>query len=813
MDWSVTSFLASILIAALTPPVAPVGQAGQTVASGLPVTLASVEPSEIASPPDPDPRDAVYSGSRLELSVDPVLVESGTIDIDGRLSEPAWASAPLLVGFSEYEPNEGLPAGQETHARVLIGDDAIYFAIRASDESGEIRASLTERDGFGGSDDRIRILLDTFNDGRRAYVFAVNPFGVQADGLWIEGRGGRGGPIDWNPDFVWESSGSSDDGGYSIEIKVPFKSLRFPSDDSQDWGLQVLRSVPRTGSESSWAPISRDATNRLSQSGAIRGLSGLDPGVFLEVNPTSTGSWQGEWNEQAGAFERGAAKAEFGLNAAYGITSDLTLDATINPDFSQVEADAGQIRVNERFAQFFPEKRPFFLEGTDVFSTPRQLVYTRSIGNPSAAAKISGKIGPFSLAYLVAADESYTGRNPMVNLLRVRRDIGSSSSMGLLYTDRTASGRDFNRVFGVDTRLVLGGRYAIEILAAGSADQAPGDDSGRLGSLLSVDFERADRNVDLQASFEDIAPDFRARSGFIRRVGITSLRGQTGYTFIGSRESTVQSWGPFVESQAIWERDAFWSGRSPLEWEIETGLRLSFRSNIGGFVSYRRSAFSIGPESYERYFTVAADGALESLRADSGSFDALDRVSLRSWINTWERVRLGAALTWQETPIFARGVPVDVGTNWSADVDLTFTPTSPLEVGLGVRRSVIHRKQDGARYSSATIPRFEARYQFSRALFIRGLTEYASQSRTGILDPENGRAVTYCSSGAACAPLTGSNDFDFRIEGLLGYEPTPGTVVFFGYSRSMRDTESFGFTDLRSESDGLFIKLSYRSRL
>ena len=597
--------------------------------------------------------NGVYVGSNSELTVTAPRLADVDISIDGRLDERSWGQAALLNGFTQYKPLEGVTASEETDVRVLVTDDAVYFAVRAHVESGDVRATLTERDGFGRSDDQIRFLLDTFNDQRRAFVFAVNPLGVQADGLWIEGKGGgRGGfgdPIDWNPDFLWESAGRVDDLGYTVELRIPLKSLRFPEKDVQDWGLQVLRSIQATGYEESWAPITSGVANQLAQAGSLSGLEGLDPGLFMEFNPTLTGSLQGAYDSDLGALTRDPAESDFGFNMAYGLTSNLTLDGTYNPDFSQVEADAGQIAVNERFALFLPEKRPFFLEGTDVFSMPKQLVYTRSIVNPIGAAKLSGKVGAFSVAYLGAVDEVNSGQdNPVVNLLRLKRDVSSSSTVGMVYTDRSTQGGTFNRVVGTDARLVLGGRYTFNLLAAGSADGVAGQ-STEYGSLLSASFNRASRTVSLNASFEDVGSDFMARSGFIRRTGVTQLQARTGYTFLAERGALLESWGPYVEAKSFWDRDEFWAGSSPQELALSLGVMASLKNNLGAFLSYQRNEFDFSPSYYESFFAGTPGGSLAPLSQGSGIFSGLDRVSLRSWVNTWERVRGNVGATWSET--------------------------------------------------------------------------------------------------------------------------------------------------------------------
>ncbi len=759
----------------------------------------------------PSVTGAEYVGSAGETDVAPPLLRAGDIAIDGRLDDAAWNASALLTGFTQYEPIEGLEASESTEVRLFMTDEAIYFGIRALDSSGGVRATLTERDAFRGSDDFVQIVLDTFDDQRRAYVFVVNPHGVQGDGLWIEGRGGRGDPVDWSPDFLWESRGRIGPDGFTAELRIPLKSLRFPESEVQNWGLQIIRQIQRTGFRQSWAPITRDAANQLQQAGRLTGLSGLERGMFLEVNPVITGTRFGAWDESAAGLVRTSPAGEFGLNVTYGITSNLTLDGTYNPDFSQIEADAGQIAVNERFALFFPEKRPFFLEGVDVFSMPQRLVHTRSIVNPIGAAKISGKVGDFSVAYLGAVDASASGvDDPVVNLLRMKRDVGRSSSVGLVYTDRTLNSERYNRVVGTDARLVLGGRYTLELLAAGSVDRAQGSEAA-WGSLVSASFNRAGSAVSLSASFEDVTDEFRARSGFIRRIGTTEARTRTGYTFRGGRGAFVERWGPSLELQGYWNRSDFWAGRGPEEWEAQLSLSGSLRNNVGGFVSYSRTSFDFGPERYAGLFVELPTGDPLPFRPASGTFGGLDAFRLRSWIGAWDRVRGSVGASWSETPLFSSGVAVDLGESISGDVNLTVYATGQLSSGIGVRHVTIRRKRDGSRYSSATIPRLDTRYQVSRSLFIRAVGEYSSQSRGDLRDPSAGRRIVTCTE--TCGARVGSEAHDFSLEGLIGYEPSPGTVFYLGYTRQLRDSGAFRFGDVTSRSDGLFVKLSYRFRM
>jgi hypothetical protein len=759
-----------------------------------------------------------HDGSAQELDVVNPWVASAEIRLDGRLDDAAWAAAARLHGFTQYEPLEGVAASQRTEVRVLVTDDAVYFGVEAFDDTpGGIRSTLAKRDGFGRTDDYVRFVLDTFNDQRRAFVFQVNPQGVQGDGLWVEGQGGRGDPIDWNPDFLWESAGHVADDRYVVELKVPLKSLRFPAAPVQDWGLQVQRTIQRNGYESSWAPRSNASANQLAQSGRITGLRGLDPGLFMEVNPVLTGSRVGSWDGDLDTFRRDAASGDFGLNVTYGLTSNLTLDGTYNPDFSQVEADAGQITANERFAIRLPEKRPFFLEGTDVFNMPAQLVYTRSVGSPVGAAKLSGKVGSFSVAYLGAVDQVGTDLGtdrPVVNLMRVKRDLGESSTVGAVYTDRTQPGASFNRVMGADGRFVLGGRYTVEVMAAGSADGTT-DEATEWGSMMVANFRRSGRNLSLSGSFEDVGETFHAGSGFIRRVGVTQAEARTGYTWRGGKGALVESWGPSVEVQSTWQRDDFWAGRGPEEAEVQLNLSASLRGNVGGGLTVSRSMFSVDGVEYDGLFVSDGAGAAATGFSPSQDlFGGLDQVRLRSWINRWERVRLSFGGSWSETPIFERwnGLPAEVANSLGVDVNVTLHPTGSLSTSLGLRHSTIRRKLDGSTYSSATIPRVQAQYQFSRALFARAIGEYASQRRGEVHDPVTGRPLLSCDDGT-CEGVAGSDRHDFSVEGLVGFEPSPGTVFFLGYSRQMRDLAGFRFQDLTTRADGLFVKLSYRFRM
>ena len=775
-----------------------------------------VRSASSASEPDP-PVAATYNGLDGQLDIVAPRLSDPEIRIDGRLDDPAWSEAALLTGFSQYDPTEGIAATQKTDVLLLVSDDAILFGVRAFDtDPGGVRGMLGERDTFDRSDDYIQFLLDTFNDQRQAYAIVVNPLGVQQDGLWIEGRVGRygrrfGPPIDWNPDFVWESEGRLEDWGYAIEVRIPFKSIRFPERVDQVWGLQIVRKIQRLGFDESWAPVTKDIANRLTLSGSLSGLHDLDRGLFLELNPVVTGSRQGTYDSDAGAFTRDPVTGEFGLNAKYGLTSNLTLDGTYNPDFSQVEADAGQIEINERFALFYEEKRPFFLEGTEIFSMAKNLVYTRTIVNPVAGAKITGKAGDFQLGYLGAVDDAASGASkPVVNLFRTRRDLGSASNMGLLYTDRTASGDDYNRVLGLDGRFVVKQRYTLSVMGAGSRTAA--GDGPESGSFLALQVERASPTLTFNLELEDVDHAFRAGSGLIPRVGDTRVQSRVEYNFRGDPGDLIEQFRPGFDASGYWDHDDFWSGGKLEEAEIRYGVTTSLRNNITFLVAGMLNHFGFAPSLYEGLFVDGGGGAAPFV-ADQEPFKLLHGIGGYIWVNSWERLRGRLRWGWNHSPVFdlKYGVPLEVASGWSGDMSLSAYPSRNLSAELGVRFENLRSDLDGTLALRAVIPRIKTQYQFTRALFLRGIFEYGSQMRRDLRDPVTGLPLLTCSDGE-CTTRGGSDTNDLGIETLLSYEPTPGTVFFLGYTRQMEDTARFRFRDVRPTADGLFAKLSYRFR-
>ncbi|MGH7507127.1 MAG: DUF5916 domain-containing protein, partial [Longimicrobiales bacterium] len=467
----------------------------------------------------------IYHGRENEIAVRIPRLD-GVVEIDGMLDEPSWASAALLTGFSQYRPVDGLPAIDSTAVLVWYGDDAIYIGVQAFEPHGVLNATLADRDRIS-SDDYIRIFLDTFNDHRRALVFSVNPLGVQADGIWTEGTASLSSTsdadryLDLSPDFVFQSRGRRTPSGYDVELRIPLASLRYQSAHVQTWGINVVRQVQHSGHQLTWTPALQGRASFLAQSGTLEELRGLDRGLVLDVNPVVTARADGAYNQNQ-QWEYDTGSPELGANARWGISENLTLNATINPDFSHVEADAGQLAFDPRQALFFPEQRPFFLEASENFSAPNRLIYTRRVVSPVAAAKFTGKLSGTEIGMLSAVDESafsYSGNDhPVFNLLRIRRDIGAGSTAGFVYTDRI-DGDYYNRVAAADARFVINGEYTLSMQAGASFTEAPGlDEPAR--PIFEISGSRRGRAFNISASFDGTHDGFRALSGFIGRTGI-----------------------------------------------------------------------------------------------------------------------------------------------------------------------------------------------------------------------------------------------------------------------------------------------------
>src|SRR2546425_480620 len=426
----------------------------------------------------------IYSGRERQLDVRIPRFDADVV-IDGDLGDSAWAHAALLTGFSQYAPNDGVSAADSTQVLVWYSANAIYFGIRAYELHGRPTATLADRDQIFG-DDNVQILLGTFHDGKKALMFAVNPLGVQGDGALIEGAnisasGFIGGAVigreqpDLSPDYVFQSHGRLTPWGYEVEVRIPFKSLRYQPKQPQDWSLNIVRQVKHSGFEDSWFPAHRASATFIGQSGNLTGLSGMHRGLVVDINPEATGRATGTPGASGYSYDMGTP--QIGGNVRWGVSDNLNLNGTIKPDFSQVESDAGQLAFDPRQALFFPEKRPFFLEGSELFQVPQGLIYTRRIVQPVVAVKLTGNASGTDIGFMSAVDQKFASAsgsdNPIFNIVRAQHGLGHGSRIGMAYTDRIEGG-NYNRVAEVDSRLVFKDIYGLNLQLAGSRTRTGG---------------------------------------------------------------------------------------------------------------------------------------------------------------------------------------------------------------------------------------------------------------------------------------------------------------------------------------------------
>ena len=725
-------------------------------------------------------------------------IEGTTINIDGAFDEPAWSQATRLTGFSQYQPVDGRPAEEQTEVLVWYAPDAIYFGVLAHDrDPAGIRATVADRDNID-NDDQVIIDLDTFNDHRRAFLFAVNPLGSQSDGVRSEGGGNASsiipGAVDKNPDFTWESKGRLTDQGYQVEIRIPFKSLRFPGSGPQTWGLQVTRVVQRTGYTDTWTDVRRASASLLGQEGAISGLHDLRRGVVIEVQPFATATADGQRNTATGEFARESVNPDAGANLRLGFTS-FALDGTYHPDFSQVESDAGQVTVNERFALFFPEKRPFFLEGIELFSSPNQLVYTRRIVDPKGGLKLTGKFGQLGVAHLTAVDQR-TGDDAWFNVTRLRRDFGTNSIAGVTLTNRDQGGA-FNRVLAGDFRYVWS-LYYVQLQYGGSWTRSTGPTVA--ARIWQAEYDRTGRGWGFNYWIAGLGDGFDAQAGFVnrQRSGVVIAHAFNRFTLYGARGALVENFTVYFGPARTWNYADFGS-RAALEGADSVDaifrLRGGWKLNAHGeraFVNFTRSdyaAYTIGSAAGPAY-------------VPAGNFDG---PLLQGTVTTptWRQANASLTAGYGRAPLFEEGVE---GTRKFVSGDVTLRPSPTLRVtatGAWVR----FRRLDVSEFAREVIPRLKLEYQPSRSLFFRAIGEYRSERRAGLRDPATGQTL-YIGGAAQMAQRFNGLRLDF----LASLEPTPGTVAFLGYGSSLEADREFSISRLSRQSDGFFVKLAYQLR-
>ena len=775
----------------------------------------------LAQAPNPAPvirpDSTVYDGRSRQLDVAPPRIDT-TIVVDGVLDEAVWRHAAHLTGFSQYRPVDGTAAVDSTDVLVWYSSDAIYFGIRAFEPHGPVvRATLADRDNID-ADDNIQILLDTYSDHRRAFMFAVNPLGVQEDGVRSEGQdagaaGGGSGPnarfdgtIDLNPDFVWESRGRVTSWGYVIEVRIPFRSIRFQDADPQTWGVQIVREVQHSGYEDTWTPVVRANASFLIQAGRLVGLTHMHRGLVINVIPEATTKVDGD--SVNGAYRYSTTPA-LGGTMFWDVTNGLGMSATAHPDFSQVEADVAQVTLNQRFALFYPEKRPFFLEGLEQYDTPNRLIYTRDVVQPDAGAKLTGKIGDLNVAYLGAVDQrdSATGSNPVYNIVRLRRDLGASSNLGLVYTDRIDGG-DYNRMGGVDARLLWHKIWFSQVQVVGSATR---DTLGaRKGALWDVTFgDRTGRAYGNHVELLGVSPDFVAASGFVNRTGFVRAMIFNRYTIYGGPSALVEQVSFFLNAQPLWNYADFGKFGPTFEGGYTTTASATLRGGWSVGLTLSDNFQRFDSTSYRGYGVVAG--------ADTTGFVlphglyALYGRSL-SLISPNRKVIVNASAGLNDAVLFAEA---SRGREVTGSLDVAWRPTPAFRLDASWIYDRLSRVRDGSEFAITNIPRLQVEYQLTRSIFLRYIGQYVALRQAALQDPRTGAPLVQRDSATAAYSALGAfASNSFRNDVLLSYKPVPGTVFFAGYGTSLAEPTAFGFSRaMYRTTDGVFVKVSYLFRL
>ncbi|HLZ45407.1 MAG TPA: DUF5916 domain-containing protein [Gemmatimonadales bacterium] len=765
----------------------------------------------------------IYSGRDRHLDVQIPRFDADAV-IDGDLSDSVWAHAALLTGFSQYAPADGVAAADSTQVLVWYSPTAIYFGIRAYERHGRPTATLADRDQIFG-DDNVQILLGTFHDGKKALMFAVNPLGIQGDGALVEGAnisasGFIGGAVvgreqpDLSPDYVYQSRGRITEWGYEVEVRIPFKSLRYQSHQPQDWSLNIVRQVKHSGFEDTWFPAKRANATFIGQAGNLIGLTGMHRGLVMDINPEATEKVSGApLLSGVGGYAYGWGSPEIGGNVRWGLSDNLNLNGTIKPDFSQVESDAGQLAFDPRQALFFAEKRPFFLEGSELFQVPQNLIYTRRIVQPVAAVKLTGNTGGTDIGFLSAVDQKFASAsgtdNPIFNILRAQRSLGHGSRLGFAYTDRI-EGSDYNRVAEVDGRLVFKEIYGFNLQFAGSRTRAGGVTT--TAPLWLTQFFIQHRIWGLRSLFAGISDQFQTQSGFLGRTGIVHSYVDPSWTTYGKAGSLMQRFTADILVDGIWQYRNFIHGRHMQDKKLHFNGNATLRGgwNVGAGYFFESFGYDSSLFANYRLEVPKSGGGLDTI-----PFTGQPHIINGEWIvqvatPQWKHFAAdGFYLQGHDENFF------EWASAWLRllSAEFSYRPTDRLRNSVSYFWQQVNRRTDGTLVNVGRVLRAKVEYQISRPLFVRLVGQYIQDKTDSLRDDSRTNAPILIAgpSGVTRAAASASNLF--HVDALVSYQPVPGTVVFAGYGSDMLDQDAFQFRGLTRTNDAIFIKLSYLFRL
>ncbi len=721
-----------------------------------------------------------------------------------------------VSGFVQRDPHDGAPVSQPTEAFLGYDEKNLYVVFVCFDEAGKVRAHQARREDVA-DDDNVEIMLDTFHDRRRAYAFQINPLGVQWDAIWTEAPHEEvSGNFDTSFDTLWYSQGKLTPEGYVASMAIPFKSLRFPPTSEQSWGIILYRGIIRENENAFWPEVSQRFEGRLGQAATLTGLEGISPGRNLQLIPYGLLDSFHDLdlrNPNDPHFENRAIGGTFGLDSKIVLNDRLVLDLTANPDFSQVESDEPQVTVNQRFAVYFPEKRPFFIENADYFRTPIDLFFTRQIVNPSYGGRLTGKMGPYSLGILTADDRApgltvapsdpLAGSRQYFTIARVSRDIFKQSSIGAIYTDEEypAVG-GFNRIGGLDSRIKFTQNWTATLQSVASSTQVPGG-AYQAGPASFIDTTFSGVHTSYEGTYRDISRGFTSLPGFVNRVDIRDFANTFDYRF-RPVSSPLVSWGPSMHTDWVWAHD---------------GTRLDLLTDPSFSLRFKGQSFlTLYPYTDFHEQLRPVDFAGLSANRDYHEHDSsiIWGTSYLKWLALHGYYSWGDGVNFvppiEPTPVPCPGSPTALSTfcppflarSDSASIAASVRPVSALRIDNTYLFTRLRDRDSSAAIFDNHILRTKWNLQFTRELSVRMILQYTA---------------TLSNSAFTSLPTTKQLNGDFLITYLIH----PGTAIYVGYNSDFQNIDPALLPALggglqrtrdRLINDGrlFFIKVSYLFR-
>ena len=717
-----------------------------------------------------------------------------------------------VTDFRQNTPGDGAAATESTTAYLSYDDKNLYAVFVCHDEEGEVRAHLSKREA-SDQDDGVGLLLDTYRDFHRAYFFFSNPLGVQTDAIYTEGQG-----YDYSFDTLWDNAGRVTGDGYIVFFSIPFKSLRFSSASEQTWGVALYRVILRKGEYHYWPYVTQRVEGLTQQFAPVSGLENVSPGRNIQFIPYGLLADDHFLNQPSGGPPGFVDKFEHraGLDAKFVAKDSLAFDVTLNPDFSQVESDDPQVTVNQRFAVFFPEKRPFFIENAAFFATPIDLLFSRRIADPQFGTRVTGKLGKWTLGAIVIDDQRpgqgftsgpYNTR-AVDGVVRVTREFGNQSYMGGFFSSRDFADTS-NRVASLDARLKFFKNWVVDIqgvhswtrqdlnagqncLSFASSNPARGSQQG---NALWADTSYTGRHFSFSTNYNDFSPNFCAEMGFVNRIDIRQNNVNGSY-FWKPEKSKIIDFGPAVSETVDWNHAGIVQ-----DWQAAVGFQVDFT---------KQTTLSISRgEAYELFDKIG-------FRKHSTAI--LFATAPKKWLSFSSRFVSGTG----EDYFPAAPLPPFLGNVKKVSAGFTLRPSSRFRFDetylfyrLGTRSgSTPPGFQPGQNIFNNHLMRSKLNYQFTKELSLRLILDYsATIANTSLLDLQTNLGSF---DGGPIAPTK-----QFTTDVLLTYLLHPGTAVYLGYNN--------GYSDLllhpgaspfvtaqgapnNSTSRLFFIKLSYLLR-